>query len=87
MWVALGEPTVSVFVPIFPYTNTWPSSLAIMYQASNQKRKQVYSYTNDDSCGQSCGRNVDHSIDINALSGDGYYGEGGIQRYAFGIEN
>lgn len=58
-----------------------------MYQASNQKRKQVYSYTNDDSCGQSCGRNIDHSIDINALSGDGYYGEGGIQRYAFGIEN
>lgn len=87
MWVALGEPTVSVFVPLFPYSGTVPTELSDMYVETNVKRKQVYSYTSDDSCGYSCGRNVDHTIDINALSGGGYYGEGGIHRYTFAIEN
>ncbi|MFI0417356.1 hypothetical protein [Spongiactinospora sp. 9N601] len=92
MWVALGEPTVSVFVPLFPYAGTTPAELSDMYLATNAKRHLVYDYTDDDSCGYSCGRNADHTIDTKALAGDeadgeGYYGEGGIQKYAFGIEN
>ncbi|MEV1244884.1 hypothetical protein ACIBO2_41660 [Nonomuraea sp. NPDC050022] len=55
------------------------------YQATNAKRHLVYDYT-DDSCGYSCGRNADHSINTAALAA-GYHGEGGIQKYAFGIEN
>lgn len=92
MWVALGEPTVSVFVPLFPYAGPPPQTLNDMYVHSNQKRHQVYDYNDDASCGYSCGRNVDHSINLVALAGDpaagaGYYGEGGIQRYTFAIEN
>lgn len=87
VWMALGEPTVSIFVPVFPFAGTPPPQLVLMHQFSNIKRHQVYDYTNDDSCGYSCGRNVDHSIDINALTGGRYYGEGGIQKYTFGIEN
>ncbi|GAA3725440.1 hypothetical protein HDA32_003067 [Spinactinospora alkalitolerans] len=88
IWVALGEPSVSVFVPIFPYAGEIPDELTDMYLASNDKRHQVYDYTEDDSCGYSCGRNVDHSIDLDALVGPGgYYGEGGIQEYTFGIED
>ncbi|CAL9656379.1 hypothetical protein SUDANB95_06776 [Actinosynnema sp. ALI-1.44] len=90
MWVALGEPTVSVFVPLFPYAGTPPAALNDMYLEINKKRKLVYDYSSDDSCGYSCGRNADHSIDPVALTGGdsaGYYGEGGIQKYAFAIEN
>jgi hypothetical protein len=47
-----------------------------MYLASNDKRHLVYDYTDDAACGYSCGRNVDHSIDVDALIGPGgYYGE------------
>ncbi|TDE14335.1 hypothetical protein [Jiangella asiatica] len=88
IWVALGEPSVSVFVPVFPFAGTVPDELADMYLASNAKRHLVYDYTDDAACGYSCGRNVDHSIDVDALVGaGGYYGEGGIQKYTFGIEN
>jgi hypothetical protein len=88
IWVALGEPAVSVFVPIFPYTGVVPAELEDMYVATNDKRRLVYSYTDDDSCGYSCGRNVDHNIDVDVLTGSGgYYGEGGIQEHVFGIEN
>ncbi|SDT57232.1 hypothetical protein [Jiangella sp. DSM 45060] len=88
IWVALGEPAVSVFVPVFPYAGTVPDELADMYLASNDKRHLVYDYTDDDACGYSCGRNIDHSIDVDALVGPGgYYGEGGIQEYTFGIED
>ncbi|GAA2396725.1 hypothetical protein GCM10010404_63070 [Nonomuraea africana] len=65
-----------------------PAELDDMYLASNAKRHLVYDYTDDDSCGYSCGRNADHTIDTVALAGDGgYYGEGGIQGYTFAIEN
>ncbi|MBD1378939.1 C45 family peptidase [Metabacillus arenae] len=87
MWVALGEPTVSIFVPLFPYAGKPPIELNDMYQKINEKRKQVYHYTNDEACGYSCGRNEIHEIDIQALTGGKYYGEGGIQEYTFGIEN
>jgi hypothetical protein len=88
VWVALGEPAVSVFVPVFPYAGTVPGELEDMYLATNNKRRLVYGYTNDDSCGYSCGRNEDHDIDVDALVGpDGYYGEGGIQESLFALEN
>jgi len=59
-----------------------------MYLKCNEKRHQVYDYTNDDSGSYSDGRNIDHTIGPDALAGvGGYYGEGGIQEYAFGTEN
>ncbi|WP_248926724.1 discoidin domain-containing protein [Paenibacillus hamazuiensis] len=89
MWVCLGEPTVGIFIPIFPYTGTIPAELATMYQAINAKRHLVYDYTDDNAVGYSGGRNVDHTIDTAALVGstDNYYAEGGIQNYTFDIEN
>lgn len=91
IWLALGEPTLTTFVPIFPYAGDPPTALDDMYVYSNQKRHLVYSYTNDDSTGYSSGRNADHSIDCIALCGqDGstskYYGEGGIQAPIFATE-
>ncbi|WP_165452235.1 discoidin domain-containing protein [Paenibacillus thalictri] len=89
MWVNLGEPTVGIFVPLFPYTGTIPSELNDMYLAINAKRHLVYDYTNDDAVGYSGGRNVDHTINTVALVGStsNYYAEGGIQNYTFDIEN
>jgi hypothetical protein len=88
VWVALGEPTVGLFVPMFPYANTLPTELADMYATINAKRHLVYSYTDDDADDYSGGRNIDHSIDTVALAGaNGYYGEGGIQKYTFAIED
>ncbi len=86
MWVSLGEPSVGLFVPLFPYSGEVPSELTTMYSAINDKRHQVYDYTDDNSCGYSCGRNVDHSIDTHALTGE-YYGESGIMQYTFDIDN
>ena len=86
MWVALGEPTVSVFVPLFPYAGEVPTELLTMYLETNTKRHQVYDYTDDNSSGQSSGRNVDHTINLDKLVGGGYYGEGGIHEYTSGIE-
>lgn len=88
IWVALGEPAVSVFVPIFPFAGAPPAELPDMYAVTNEKRKLVYDYDSDESCGQSCGRNGNSTINTDALVGPGgYYGEGGIQQYVFGIEN
>jgi len=88
IWVCLGEPSVGVFVPIFPFAGDPPSCLSDMYQEINDKRHEVYDYTGEDSGSYSDGRNIDHTIDPDALCGvDGYYGEGGIQEYTFGIEN
>ncbi len=87
-WICLGEPTVGLFVPVFPYAAQLPSELADMYSAINTKRHLAYSYTNDDAVGYSDGRNIDHDIDTVAVAGPGgYYGEGGIQKYSFAIEN
>lgn len=85
IWVALGEPSVSVYVPLFPYAQSTPAELDDMYLATNAKRHQVYDYTDDNACGYSCGRNVDHTIDVQALTG-GYYGKGGVQGNTFAIE-
>lgn len=88
MWVALGEPTVGLFVPLFAYAQEVPTSYADLYTAINDKRHLVYSYVDDNADDYSGGRNVDHSIDTVALAGpDGYYGEGGIQKYTFAIED
>lgn len=88
IWVALGEPSLSVYVPIFPFAGSVPHELTDMYLASNDKRHLAYDYTDDNACGYSCGRNADHTINLDALVGPGgYYGEGGIQAYTFGIEN
>lgn len=57
-----------------------------MYLATNARRHQVYDYTDDNACGYSCGRNVDHTIDVQALTG-GYYGKGGVQGNTFAIED
>jgi hypothetical protein len=87
-WVSLGEPTVGLFVPLFPYAGTVPASYADLYQAINAKRHLVYSYVDDDADDYSGGRNSDHSLDTVALAGPGgYYGEGGIQKYTFAIED
>lgn len=87
-WVCLGEPTVGLFVPVFPYAAALPAALTDMYAAINVKRHIVYSYTEDNAAGYSGGRNLDHSIDLAALAGaNSYYGEGGIHKYAFAIEN
>lgn len=86
-WVSLGEPTVGLFVPLFAYAAEVPTAYADLYDAINDKRHLVYSYTDDDADDYSGGRNVDHSIDTVALAGrDGYYGEGGVQKYTFAIE-
>jgi hypothetical protein len=86
MWAAYGEPAVGVFVPIFPYTGEVPDVLLDMYEEVNNKRHQVYDYNDDSACGYSCGRNIDHTIDTYALTGE-YYGESGIMKYVFDIEN
>ncbi|MGH8176677.1 MAG: hypothetical protein ACREV5_10490 [Steroidobacter sp.] len=87
-WIGLGEPTVSLFVPVFPYANALPTEIADMYATIDAKRHLVYSYTNDDADGYSGGRNADHSIDTVALAGSGgYYGAGGVQKYTFAIED
>ncbi|MCR8635664.1 discoidin domain-containing protein [Paenibacillus radicis (ex Xue et al. 2023)] len=89
MWVNLGEPTVGIFIPLFPYTGTVPAELNDMYLAINAKRHLVYNYTDDNAVGYSGGRNADHTIDTVALVGStsNYYAEGGIQNYTFDIEN
>ncbi len=90
IWLAQGEPTVSVFIPIFAPLKT-PGCLHNMYRFTNEKRKLVYDYDDDDSLGYSTGRNVDHAIDTQALTGSSdngsqYYGEGGIQYPIFQSE-
>ena len=88
MWVALGEPTVGLFVPLFAYAEEIPSSYMDMYTAINAKRHLVYSYTDDDADDYTGGRNEDHSIDTVALAGPGgYYCQGGIQKYTCAIED
>ncbi len=95
IWVALGEPAVTVFVPIFPFAGEIPNALTDMYELSNEKRHLVYDYTDDDATGYSSGRNVDHSMDLVALTGvdpnnstqSQYYGEGGIQKRIFASED
>ena len=92
IWLAQGEPTVSIFIPLFPYAGDPPPRLADMYIHTNEKRHMVYDYDNDDSGSYSLGRNVDHEIDCLALVGEEnpneskYYGEGGIQKNIFGSE-
>ncbi|WP_067724626.1 golvesin C-terminal-like domain-containing protein [Oceanobacillus damuensis] len=86
IWVALGEPAAGIFVPIFPYAGEVPEELMDMYSSINEKRRQVYDYTDDNACGYSCGRNSDHDIDTYALTGE-YYGESGVMKYTFDIEN
>lgn len=88
MWVSLGEPTLGLFVPLFPYAQEVPAAYTDMYEAINDKRHLVYSYVDDDADDYSGGRNVDHAIDTVALAGPGgYYGQGGIQKYTFAIED
>ena len=84
LWVALGEPAVSIFIPVFPFAGDPPAVLDDMWVYTNQKRHQVYAYDDDDSSGYSAGRNQVHSIDTYALAGvSGYYGDAGIQATVF----
>ncbi|MFZ4451320.1 hypothetical protein [Salibacterium aidingense] len=92
MWIALGEPSVSVFVPVFPFAGDPPDVLDDMYLATDEKRQQVYEYDGVEACGYSCGRNNNSTADLEALAGkesdgEGYYGEGGIQNNIFKIED
>lgn len=89
IWVALGEPDCTVFVPLFPSTGEVPPILANMYTYSNQKRHQIYEYTNDDCLGYDAGRNDSHNVKLTDLVGssNNYYGEGGIQQPIFQLEN
>lgn len=92
IWVALGEPACSVFVPLFPSTGEVPSILSDMYSYSNVKRHQVYDYSDDDCLGykeSDGGRNASHDANIAALVGsvNNYYGEGGIQQSIFQLED
>ncbi len=92
MWIALGEPSVSIFVPVFPFAGDPPEELDDMYLETDEKRQQVYEYDGVEACGYSCGRNNNSTINIEALvgkesEGDGYYGEGGIQKNIFEVEN
>ncbi|MFC1975281.1 PKD domain-containing protein [Chloroflexota bacterium] len=96
MWVALGEPSVAIFVPVFPYAGKLPAILDNFFLSINAKRRLVYNYEKDtdgypvdniDSASPySRWRNADHSIDLSALFGGNYYGEGGVQAYNFVIE-
>lgn len=92
LWLAQGEPTVSIFIPLFPFAGDPPDRLDDMYVHTNVKRHMVYDYVDDNSTGYSSGRNVDHYIDCLALAGEEapnqskYYGEGGIQYPIFGSE-
>ncbi len=89
IWVALGEPECTVFIPLFPSTGEVPSILSDMYSSSNAKRHQIYNYTNDDCLGYSDGRNISHDVYLNFLLGstNNYYGEGGIQQPIFQLED
>jgi hypothetical protein len=49
MWVALGEPTLTVFIPIFPFSKEVPSWLDDIYQLSDAKRDLLYDTDGDDS--------------------------------------
>jgi hypothetical protein len=95
MWVALGEPSVAIFVPVFPYAGRPPAVLDDFFLSINAKRRLVYGYETDgkypvDNMDHGSPytrlRNVDHSIDLSALFGGNYYGEGGLQAYNFAIE-
>jgi hypothetical protein len=97
MWVALGEPSVAVFVPIFPYAGEPPAVLEDFFLSANAKRRLVYDYGTDadgypvDNIDPISPythlRNADHSIDLSPLFGGNYYGEGGLQAYNFVIED
>jgi hypothetical protein len=96
MWVALGEPSVAIFVPIFPYAGQPPAVLDDFFLSVNAKRRLVYDYETDaqgypiDNIDTTYPytrlRNADRSIDLSALFGGNYYGEGGLQAYNFAIE-
>jgi len=96
MWVALGEPSVAIFVPVFPYAGQPPAVLDDFFLSINAKRRLVYDYERDirgypiDNIDPISPytrlRNYDHSIDLSALFGGNYYGEGGLQAYNFAIE-
>jgi hypothetical protein len=96
MWVALGEPSVAIFVPVFPYAGQPPAVLNDFFLSVNAKRRLVYDYETDadgypvdnidDTSCYTRLRNYDHSIDLSALFGGNYYGEGGLQAYNFAIE-
>jgi hypothetical protein len=97
MWVALGEPSVAIFVPVFPYAGKPPGVLDDFFLSVNAKRRLVYDYGEDTDgypvdnidaeSPYSSLRNADHSIDLSALFGGNYYGEGGLQAYNFAIED
>jgi len=87
MWFCMGEPSVGIFMPLFIFSGKVPSAVNDMYSYINVKRHQVYNYTTDDSTGYDTGRNIDKTIDVNTLVGNGNsYGQGGIQQYIFSIE-
>lgn len=93
IWLAQGEPGSTIFIPIFPFAQEPPEILEDMYIHSNDKRRLVYEYedTDDDGDDNECDgyskeRNKDHHIDLDVLTGDGYYGQGGIQRPIFKTE-
>ena len=96
LWVALGEPSVAIFVPVFPYAGQPPAALDDFFLSVNAKRRLVYDYETD-ADGYPIDnitvispynhlRNYDHSINLAALFGGNYYGEGGLQAYNFAIE-
>ncbi len=95
MWVALGEPSAAIFVPVFPYAGRPPAVLDDFFLSINAKRRLVYDYETDTQypidnidpiSPYTRLRNYDHSIDLSALFGGNYYGEGGLQAYNFAIE-
>ncbi|SHJ73476.1 C45 family peptidase [Paramaledivibacter caminithermalis] len=94
MWLAQGEPSHTIFIPIFPFAGEPPEILNDMYLYSNEKRHLLYDYQDtdgdgdDNECtGYTEERNADHSINLALLTGNGYYGQGGIQRPIFLTEN
>ncbi len=96
MWVALGEPSVAIFVPVFPYAGKPPAALDDFFLSVNAKRRLVYDYETDAegypvddievTSPYTRLRNAGHAIDLSALFGGNYYGEGGIQARNFAIE-
>lgn len=86
IWLAQGEPGNTVFLPLFPAIGYIPDEFSDMYEISNDARHIFYDYDNDDCTGYSSGRNIDHTIDVNALMGD-YYGQSNFQSILFNNEN
>lgn len=86
IWLAQGEPGNTIFLPLFPSIGYIPDEFDDMYEISNDARHMFYDYSDDDCTGYSSGRNMDHTIDVQALMGN-YYGQSNFQHSLFNCEN